>query len=272
MFNNTFEYKLHAPPVKDPEGRFCILDLTLFQQRFTLAVVYGPNNDDPNFFLQLSEKIGAVGYEAVIAVGDWNVVLDYEWDTAGYKHKNNPKANVAVLDLMKILDLGGIYRTLHPDKYRFTWRKGRKESQMSRLDNFLISPEFYGFVTEAHIDISYRSDHSLITVDLNFITQERGKGYWEFNNLLLYDPESVKKVKETINETVSSYRLPENEVLSIDDQMLFELIKLQVRGITISHSSYKKRLKRERKIILRNGLLNYKKYYMRIQPIVSERR
>ena len=109
---------------------------------------------------------------------------------------------------------------------------------MSRLDYFLISPEFYGFVTEADIDISYRSDHSLITVDLNFITQERGKGYWKFNNSLLYDPEYVKKVKETINETVSSYRLPENEVLSIDDQMLFE-----IRDITISHSSYKKRLK-----------------------------
>ena len=194
LFNNTFEYKLHAPPVNDPEGRFCILDLTLFQQRFTLAVVYGPNNDDPNFFLQLSEKIGAVGNEAVIAVGDWNVVLDYEWDTVGYKHKNNPKANAAVLDLMKILDLGDIYRTLHPDKHRFTWRKGRKESQMSRLDYFLISPD--GFVTEADIDISYRSDHSLITVDLNFITQERGKGYWKFNNSLLYDPEYVKKVKE----------------------------------------------------------------------------
>ena len=181
--------------------------------------------------------------EVVIAVGDWNVVLDYEWDTVGYKNKNNPKANAAVLDLMKILDLGDIYRTLHPDKLRFTWRKGRKESQMSRLDYFLISPEFYGFVTEADIDISYRSDHSLITVDLNFITQERGKGYWKFNNSLLYDPEYVKKVKETINETVSSYRLPENEAFSIDDQMLFEMIKLQVRGITISHSSYKKRLK-----------------------------
>ena len=96
----------------------------------------------------------------------------------------------------------------------------QKESQMSRLDYFLISPEFYGFVTEGDIDISYRSDHSLITVDLNFITQERRKGYWKFNNSLLYNPEYVKKVKETINETVSSYRLPEKEVPSIDDRML----------------------------------------------------
>ena len=93
---------------------------------------------------------------------------------------------------------------------------------MSRLDYFFISPEFYGFVTEVDIDISYRSDHSLIIVDLNFITQERGKGYWKFNNSLLYDPEYVKKVMETIHETVSSYRLPENEALSIDDQMLLK--------------------------------------------------
>ena len=31
----------------------------------------------------------------------------------------------------------------------------QQKSQMSRLDYFLISPEFYGFVAEADIDISY---------------------------------------------------------------------------------------------------------------------
>ena len=45
---------------------------------------------------------------------------------------------------------------------------------MSRVDYFLISPEFYGFVTAVDIDKSYRSDHSLITVDLNFITRNGG--------------------------------------------------------------------------------------------------
>ena len=109
----------------------------------------------------------------------------------GYKHKNNSKTIVAVLDLIKNLELGDIYKKIHPD-----WRKGRKENQTSRLDYFLISLEFYGFVTEADIDISYRSDPSLITVDLNFITQERGKGYWKFNNSSLYDPEYVKNVKK----------------------------------------------------------------------------
>ena len=34
------------------------------------------------------------------------MVLDYEWDTTGYKHNNNSKENVAVLDLIKNLKLG----------------------------------------------------------------------------------------------------------------------------------------------------------------------
>ena len=139
------------------------------------------------------KKFAGVGNEAVFAVADWNVVLDYERDTTGYKHKNNPKANVAVLNFIKNMELGHNYRRIHPDKRRFTWRKGRKESQTSRLDYFLISPEFYAFVTEADIDISYRSYHSLITVDLNFIAQKRWKEYWKFNTSLLYTLKRSRK-------------------------------------------------------------------------------
>ena len=87
------------------------------------------------FFLHLNEKIGAVGNEAVIAPGDWNVVLNYEWDTTCYKHKNNPKANVAVLNLIKNLESGDIYRTIHPDKHRFYMeeRQKRKSDVQIRL-------------------------------------------------------------------------------------------------------------------------------------------
>ena len=79
LFNNTFEYKLHAPTVKDPEDRFCILDLTLFNKDLLWQLFIGQIMMTQIFFLHLNEKIGAVGNEAVIALGDWNVVLNYEW-------------------------------------------------------------------------------------------------------------------------------------------------------------------------------------------------
>ena len=38
--------------------------------------------------------------------GDWNVVLDYEKDNLNYKHKNNPKSQKQVQEIMTQLNLG----------------------------------------------------------------------------------------------------------------------------------------------------------------------
>ena len=42
--------------------------------------------------------------------GDWNVVLDYEKDNLNYKHKNNPKLQKQVQEIMTQLNLGDIWR------------------------------------------------------------------------------------------------------------------------------------------------------------------
>ena len=36
---------------------FFLLDLTIHKNRFTLASIYGPNTDNPDFFKTVSEKI-----------------------------------------------------------------------------------------------------------------------------------------------------------------------------------------------------------------------
>ena len=68
----------------------------------------------------------------------------------------------------------------------------------------------------------------------------------KFNNSLLYDIEYVKLVKKCIKETVEDYKLqgdsnnPESK-FSIDDQLFFETLKLQIRGTTIPYAARKKR-------------------------------
>ena len=43
---------------------------------------------------------------------------------------------------------------------------------------------------------SYRSDHSMVILELEFIPFVHGKGLWKFNNSLLYDLEYSNIVKK----------------------------------------------------------------------------
>ena len=48
LFKNDFEHEIHEI-IKDEDGRFIILDITLNKKRVTLANVYGCNTDSRSF-------------------------------------------------------------------------------------------------------------------------------------------------------------------------------------------------------------------------------
>jgi hypothetical protein len=149
----------------------------------------------------------------VIVVGDWNVIQNYDKDTINYQSENNrrSRAQVKVHQMMNNLDLIDIWRVA------------------------------------SEIGINYRSDHSPVCMKLKFINQTRGRGTWKFNNSLLTDNEFVNKVKQNINEVITEYEYdpdmdlenPEN-TFRIDSHLLWETIKVKIRGTAISCSSYKK--------------------------------
>ena len=84
-------------------------------------------------------------------------------------------------------------------------------------------------------------------MNIIFPHQERGRGFWKFNNSLLSDPVYEKLVKDCINETIDEYKIngdmehPESLTFSINDQLLFETLKLQIRGKAISYAAWKKK-------------------------------
>ena len=75
LFNKDIDLTIHRS-INDENGNFIITDITVEDKRLTLAIVYGPNSDDPNFYLKLFEHINSFENESVIIVGDWNLVLD----------------------------------------------------------------------------------------------------------------------------------------------------------------------------------------------------
>ena len=100
-------------------------------------------------------------------------------------------------------------------------------------------------VTNTKITAAYRSDHSPIELSLQFVNQVRGSGTWKFNNSLLNDEHYANLVRNCIKDTLSQYEVENSDtdelVYSINPQLLWETIKVMVRGVTISYSSFKKK-------------------------------
>ena len=118
-----------------------------------------------------------------------------------------------------------------------------------------MSSTLYQFVRKCDIDISYRSDHSIIVLDICFSHVSHGKGLWKFNNALLHDLEFLDIINKKIDEIKLQYSLPVYDIdyvldmknkdinLTINDELFLETLLMEIRGKTISYSSYKVKVK-----------------------------
>ena len=75
--------------------------------------------------------------------------------------------------------------------------------KQARLDYFLISEDLLSSVNESIIQESYRSDHSVVLLDILFVHFKKGKPLWKHNNGLLHDTEYLKVINDKINEVTS---------------------------------------------------------------------
>ena len=254
---------------KSDDGNFISLNIIYEGLHISINCVYGPNDDSPNFyndtvFPKIKQRLEETDF--LVAGGDWNLVMDQGKDTFGYLHENNKEAKKAVKSKMDELGLIDIYRDLCPDTKRYTWRTKKKSA---RLDCFLISESLLPFVTNADIIPGILSDHSIITMDIDFSKFKRGRGFFKFNSSLCKEIQYVDLVKDTIKRTCQQYAendYPEfffdnatPEVLfdlrySINDQLLLEMLLLEIRGETIKYCATKKKEKQAAKILAMHRL------------------
>ena len=83
--------------------------------RLTLASLYGPNTDEPDFYSDLLSKLKKMKNRHVIIVRDWNLLLDPCVDGRNYQHINYKKAEDSVRNLIAELDLIDIWRSENPE-------------------------------------------------------------------------------------------------------------------------------------------------------------
>ena len=260
ILNNSFEYqviKLHL----DPDGRFLILSLSIANlYTVTITNVYGPNKDDPEWYMRLFEKVNSFdNTDYLIYAGDWNMSLT-EMDFYNYNSHRNLKAISHVQSEMETMNLIDIWRLQNPEVKRFTWGT-KKPFKRGRLDFFLISEELLSLCPKSKILGSYRSDHNIISLSINITNSPRGRGSWKFNNKLLKSSEFTKMVKEEIKLIKQTYALPvynldyvskmpdKDVILTIDDDLFLDTMLCQLRGVIIAFS---KKVAKEKRALEKN--------------------
>lgn len=94
----------------------------------------------------------------------------------------------------------------------------------------------------------------------------KGKGFWKFNNSLLKDKEYVYLIKEKIKNVKQQYACPvynlenietidDNIQFIISDQSFLDTLLMEIRGKSISYSTYKKKKTTEREKQLEQEIL-----------------
>jgi hypothetical protein len=108
----------------------------------------------------------------------------------------------------------------------------------------LVTSDIEYFGQSSDIGLSY----SPVSKVLKFLNQTRCRGTWKFNNSLLRDEEFAKKVKDDIKQVIEEYECDPSVDLdncdkdfNISFQLLWEMVKMKIRGSAISLTSYKKK-------------------------------
>ena len=231
-----------------------MLDFQLSDISVKLINIYGPNADDTSFYNFIAGLLNQNEEEYVLWCGDFNMIFNPTFDSHNYINLNNPRSHTVVMNMMEEYNLVDTFRYFNPEIKRFTWRRQNPLKQ-ARLDYLIASSSFTDLVNKINIIPGYRSDHSILQLDILLNKFYRGKGSWKFNTNLLKDINYLKLINEYIQEEIIKYAVPvyniekinlinEHDIhLRIPDDLFLEMLILRMRGESVKFSSIKKEMK-----------------------------
>ena len=114
------------------------------------------------------------------------------------------------------------------------------------MNFFLISKDLGDLAISCKILNAPETDHSAIFLQLKSdeLKQDKGPGFWKFNNSLLEDSRYVKKLRENIYECREKYTNVE------DLGLKWDLIKMEIRGFTIKYCKIKMKKREKEEVLL----------------------
>jgi hypothetical protein len=201
-----------------------IMNISIGEVTITIGSIYGPNDDNEEFFNVFEGKIREYNSNYVVIGGDWNCTYD----------TNNSRSNVDILNMInppslrrsqwlkricttnKLLDP---FRRFFPDAREFTYIPFAADANnRSKLDFFLISEHLLEQCVNCRIPHSVSSllfDHKAI-----FLCFRRENPYKKqiINDTILKDADLDEIVLITAVECYINHLLPSETYSDIDIQ------------------------------------------------------
>ena len=222
----------------DPNGHFLIVNVKCANKVTTIVNVYGPNEDDPKFFTTLFHKIHEIRAKELIIVGDYNLVLNPELDRSENK-QYSPLAHKCLVEYIEAEGLMDLWRIQNENKKTYSWMRMHKgKVSGSRIDMALITQGIANATTQILYEHGYKTDHSLINLQVEFTSNKRGPGYWKFNSKLLHDVNFVKQSNDIIDRVQKNCK-------NLSPPYIWEYLKDKLRDWAIKRSKQLAEIKRE---------------------------
>ena len=219
---------------KDIDGRIIAIDVICNGVNLSICNVYAPTSCQfQGKFLQILNEFmtSNLNITQLIIGGDWNATLECIDKRGGTRWKPTAYRN-GIISMMEELDLIDIFRKLKPHIKSFSY-ESKFLKVKSRLDYFLIAKHLTQHVHNVETKTATTPDHKAIKLSLKLSQVIRGPGLWKFNNSFLKDKNYLTLITE-------SYPIISEKYANIVDKRLkWELIKMEIRSITISFAARK---------------------------------
>lgn len=213
--------------IRDPDGRFLILQVRKGQDPITLVNIYAPTSNkasnQANLMGEINQLLANLEIQNLFIAGDFNIKLD-DTDSA-----STPSRDLYINQIKTLIsdyDLADVWKTKNPASGRGTFHRN---TYSARLD-YIFGPEYLiPSVSSIKILPEPLSDHCTVVMEVGIPSTPRGPGYWRFDNRLLTDNTFVEGMKDHI-------RLALQEEDLDNPNVQWEWVKFKIREFCLAYT------------------------------------
>jgi exonuclease III len=178
----------------DETSENCLLmQLQLDEGTLSIGSIYGPNENNANFFETVKQKLIDWNSTFTALAGDWNCLFSLaarsNIDCINMTNLPNPLNTNSVINLCDSCNLTDPFRYVYPDRAEFTYSpRDINKKNRSRLDYFLISTNLLNLISDVSIKQILQNnlfDHKAILLTLRDPVRQPKKKIFRIRNNLL---------------------------------------------------------------------------------------